>query len=371
MFRPTLESLEYRMALSGCLPKLPSIGQVTVMQYNLDEGTDYLPILGLLESGGGASDLPAAVSATFNQVATSDIGGRMKLVADQIAAGQPDLVALEEVTAWDVNGTTRYDLLGSLLTDLAADGQHYTAEVKAVEVNSPVALADAQGNLISFHDYNVILARTDLPSSIFHLSNPQQGTYSAYVPLSLPGPNGPIPVNITRSWASVDVQMWGEQFRFLMTHLETFNATINELQAEELLAGPANTPLPVILAGDFNATPDSPAYADTIQAGFQDAWTQTHPTDPGYTWGPTGETTRDFNQRIDYVFARGAFHVQSALLVGTDPNFITAAGRYPSDHLGVLATYTLPGYPTNDFRLSLLRFLELSWALTNNQHWTI
>ncbi len=345
MFRPSLESLDERIALSPVPLSPPGFveahAQVKVMQYNLDEGTDYQPILGVILQGGGAATIPAAVSATFDQVVQSDIPGRMKLVADEIAAGQPDLLGLQEVTTWSVNGVPRYDMLGLLLTDLAADGQHYGAVIKALEINSPIALPDAQGNSISFQDYNVILARTDLPPGFLRLSNPQEGTYAARLTLPLPGPDGPIPIPITRSWASVDVQMWGERFRFITTHLETFNATVNLAQAEELLAGPAHTSLRVILTGDFNATPDSPAYAAVSANGFQDAWTQTHPNDPGYTWGPTGETTRDFDQRIDYVFADGGIQEQSATLVGTDPIFKTALGRYPSDHLGLLVTYDL------------------------------
>jgi endonuclease/exonuclease/phosphatase family metal-dependent hydrolase len=149
------------------------------------------------------------------------------------------------------------------------------------------------------------------------------------------------PVPITRSWASIDVQRWGEHFRFITTHLETISPALNEAQAAELLAGPANTPLRVILAGDFNATPDSATYGDVLGAGFRDTWTQTHPAEAGYTWGPTGETTRTFDQRIDYVFASGGIRVDSASLVGTDPTLITDSGFYPSDHLGVLATFDL------------------------------
>jgi endonuclease/exonuclease/phosphatase (EEP) superfamily protein YafD len=76
-------------------------------------------------------------------------------------------------------------------------------------------------------------------------------------------------------------------------------------------------------------------------AGFLDAWTQTHPADAGYTWGPTTETTRDFNQRIDYVFANGGIQIENATLLGTDPAFHTDSGFYPSDHLGLLVTFNL------------------------------
>jgi endonuclease/exonuclease/phosphatase family metal-dependent hydrolase len=337
MFKPRLECLEDRVVPSSA-PLSPqgfveAHAQVRVMQQNLDEGTDFLPILAVHSAAG----IPAAVSATFAQVQASDIPGRMKLMAAEIAAAQPELAGLQEATVWTVNGVTRYDVLGSLLADLAADGQHYAVAVKALE-NVPVKLPDAAGNILSYLDYNVILARTDLPPGFLCLSNPQEGQYAAHLNFAVPGLP---PIPITRSWASVDVQMWGEQFRFMTTHLETLSPAVTEAQADELLAGPAQTSLRVILTGDFNQTPDTETYSDVLQAGFLDAWTQTHAGDPGYTIGETTETTRDFDRRIDYIFATGGIQLESATLIGTDPAFKTDSGYYPSDHLGLLATFDL------------------------------
>ncbi len=341
MFKPRLEPLEDRLTPSTASVNPPgfakALAQVTVMQQNLDEGTDFLPLLGVRS----LAEIPAAVSATFAQVQASDIPGRMKLLADEIAAGHPDLAGLQEATLWSMNGATRYDMLGSLLDDLAADGQHYGVAVKSLE-NLPLSLPDAAGNVISYQDYNVILVRTDLPAGALRLSNPQEGQYAAHLTLALPGLPQPVP--LTRSWASVDVERWGEAFRFITTHLEPLSSSVNEAQAVELLArGPADTPLPVILAADFNATPGSTTYDDVLQGGVFDAWTQNHPGNPGSTWGPTTETTRDFNERIDYVFASDSIDVDSATLVGTDPSCKTSTGRYPSDHLGLLATFDLRG----------------------------
>jgi endonuclease/exonuclease/phosphatase family metal-dependent hydrolase len=338
MFKPRLEFLEDRLTPSNMSASPPGFveahAQVTVMQQNLDEGTDFLPLVAVMR----AADISTAVSATFAQVQASDIPERMKLLADEIAADPPDLVGLQEATKWTVNGVTRYDMLGSLLTDLAADGQHYGVVVKSLE-NLPLSLPDAAGNVISYQDYNVILARTDLPPGALRLTNPQEGQYAAHLSLALPGLPQPVP--LTRSWASVDVERWGERFRFVTTHLDPLSPAVNEAQAAELCAGPANTSLRVILAADLNATPDSATYSAFLEAGLLDAWTQSHPGDAGYTWGPTAETTRIFNQRIDYVFASGGIQGDSASLVGSDPTLETGTGRYPSDHLGLLATFDL------------------------------
>jgi len=88
----------------------------------------------------------------------------------------------------------------------------------------------------------------------------------------------------------MQVQIRGKNYKFVTTHLETFSPYIQNLQTEELLAGPLNSNLPVILAGDLNSDayqPNlniGPAIVDLEAAGFQDVWFTLHPQDPGLTW---------------------------------------------------------------------------------------
>jgi hypothetical protein len=62
------------------------------------------------------------------------------------------------------------------------------------------------------------------------------------------------------------------------THLEGLDPLVQLAQAAEILAGPANTPLPVVLVCDCNssataADPDAtPTYALLRNAGFGDSW---------------------------------------------------------------------------------------------------
>lgn len=86
--------------------------------------------------------------------------------------------------------------------------------------------------------------------------------------------------------------------------------------------------LPLILTGDFNATPDSAAYR-TLDAALDDAWTTT-----ARRSGPEG-TFHDFTgraeKRIDYIFLRD-FDAKS---VTTDTYH--QGEQYPSDHFPVSA----------------------------------
>jgi endonuclease/exonuclease/phosphatase family metal-dependent hydrolase len=173
------------------------------------------------------------------------------------------------------------------------------------------------------------------------LSNIQAANFT--VNLQIPLPGGQVFTSL-RGWNSVDVQVRGKDVRFINTHLEPDVAPIQLLQAAELVAGPANTSMNVIMAGDFNSAADgsnTPTYGFLLGAGFADAWTQTHPGDPGYTYGNTADLLNPvplsfLPQRIDLVLFKGDVIAQSMDIVGDDVR--TASGLWPSDHAGVVAT---------------------------------
>jgi endonuclease/exonuclease/phosphatase family metal-dependent hydrolase len=86
---------------------------------------------------------------------------------------------------------------------------------------------------------------------------------------------------VLRGWCSIDVQVRGRWFRFINAHLEEALPAgfpdIQFYQAAEILGGPANISLPVILAGDFNSDANGnygPAVYPLLvgPGGFQDAW---------------------------------------------------------------------------------------------------
>lgn len=113
------------------------------------------------------------------------------------------------------------------------------------------------------------------------------------------------------------------------------------------LRGNVESSFPVIVAGDFNAVPDS----DEVRAltgrttplaqgvVFQDCW-ELVGDGSGFTWSSKNEYLADStwpNRRLDYVFVswprpKGLGKPESAKLIGSDP----VDGVTPSDHYGVV-----------------------------------
>jgi endonuclease/exonuclease/phosphatase family metal-dependent hydrolase len=332
-----LEALEDRLVLSTTLPV--EHHDVTVMTYNLNNGSDLIPLFTVTSP----QQIPGAVSQILAEVKASDIPDRAVALAHVIETSHADLIGVQEASVWSVNGVARYDLLGDLMQALNHDGAHYRV---ASQVNAfGGQLPDAQGEIVGLQDQNAILVRTDLPPNQLQVSNVQTGFYTARFNLPLPGLPQPIPA--LDSWQSVDVTMRGDHFRFFNTHLDSNSPTINFAQSMELGVKVATSPLPVIVVGDFNASAEgngSPTYHALLAWGLQDAWTAVHPHDMGLTWGPTpvNDPHLDLQQRIDWILSRGGFQVESSHLVGGEPSDFHPEGLWPSDHLGVVTTFELP-----------------------------
>ncbi|NQU20841.1 MAG: hypothetical protein HQ567_06120 [Candidatus Nealsonbacteria bacterium] len=189
----------------------------------------------------------------------------------------------------------------------------------------------------------MILARTDLPTSQMKLSNVQEENFATNLVLPI-GEIGTF--TVTRGWNSVDVKLRGKDFRFVNAHLEDDVVPIQAAQAAELLAGPVNIDTSVILVGDFNSPanrPGSPSYNLLVGAGLDDAWTASHPGEPGYTYGNdpdllNSEPLTLDPQRIDLVLHRGDVTTRSMDRAGEELVDRTPSGLWPSDHAGVVAT---------------------------------
>ncbi|HEY8300330.1 MAG TPA: endonuclease/exonuclease/phosphatase family protein [Jatrophihabitans sp.] len=311
---------------------------ISVMTRNLDEGTDFGYIK---QVAAGTLDFPTAVAKTYAEVVASDVCGRAARMADEIAAAQPDVVSLQEAAVWtgpaQVNcpgAATPFtiDAEAALLSRLAVDGAHYTVVKELDEFSSaPLGLVPPG---LSFLDRDVMLARVEPPGQL-SVSDVQAQHFSTLVPiLGLP---------ILRGWISADVTLRGRTVRVIGTHLESFFEPVQVAQGRELVAGPASTTLPVIIAGDLNTGPGSDQQTTynelTGTAGFTDSWAAVHPgvdgfTDAYYTEDPLTPTSGP-TERIDLVLVRGALVPSAVVLTGT-------TSPHPSDHAGVIATVRVP-----------------------------
>jgi endonuclease/exonuclease/phosphatase family metal-dependent hydrolase len=326
---------------------LPATLSPVVMTQNMDEASDFGPLL----TATSRPQLVAAVTSTYQEVQASNIPARAAGIADEILVRRPTLIGLQEVSQWrtvvtdsahpelPAVTTIQFDQLKSLMDALAARGLAY--QVVSAQTNLDVTAPSTLGFAVGFTDRDVVLARSDLPASLFLITNVQAKHYVAT--LTVPSVVGPIAS--PRSWISVDAVAGGTSFRFLTTHLEPASVQIQLAQASELVDGPANTALPVILAGDLNSAAvggpsSSAAYERMLAAGFNDAWNVTHPAaEPGFTWPLHGEDPYTsvlppaLSERIDLVLVRNNLRVLDAERL----TFLMPDGLWPSDHTAVAA----------------------------------
>jgi endonuclease/exonuclease/phosphatase family metal-dependent hydrolase len=337
-----------RQAVAQSLSK--GKGDLRVMTYNVDEGTDYLE----LQQATDLNQFLVAVGQTITQVRQTNSPQRMQAIAKQIIAAGPALVSLQELDEWytaPFNPFTRacgdpaleFNFLQELQHALTDQGAHYTLAVEAQQYafpSIPGFIPPGTFLCVSVVDHVAILARTDLDPGKFHWSNPQSAQYATV--LQFPSPLGLLP--LPRAWVSVDAAFNGKSFRFIGTHLESVVPAIREAQGTELRAGAANTSLPVILAMDSNAPaaplPQDPTYLDFIAAGYDDAWTKIFPLVPGFTCCQAqfvNNLVSQLDQRIDLILTLGNIETQNVALFGVDPSTKTPGGLWPSDHAGVAA----------------------------------
>ena len=320
----------------------------TVMTQNLYHGVDAEFAAAIQAAGTPA--FFAKVTLIYQGYFARNFPERAAVIAAEIDAKRPDLVGLQEVTLVRTQSppdgpataatNVELDFLQILLDALAARGLHYEAVVQAVgfDIEAPSTL----GKDVRHTNRDVILARTDLPSSHLKLSNAQAGNFAVNCPI-LGGS-----VTLRRGWVSVDAKVRGKDFRFVSTHLDGDCLSVTPFfqvaQAGELLAVPAATTLPLVLVGDFNSPPAGAAYNVLAAGGLIDAWT-TAAAGPGLTCCQDDDllnASSVLDRRIDLVWLRGAWTALAISIVGDNPADKTApSGMWPSDHAGVVALLAL------------------------------
>ncbi len=349
---------------------------LTVMTRNLYLGADLNPPIraALAQPAGSFAQLVALANGTHAARAIVDQTNfpvRARLLANEIVATRPDLVALQEVALWRhgplelnqvavSNATTvDIDFLQILMDALAAQGASYIvvrvqqeADVEAPSFlgNNPFSpTADASDVRLTMRD--AILMKVDPGLTLLNSGGANYATrFAAGV--------GAITYTFLRGYVWADVRTGTKTLRFIDTHLEAEFSIFALGQANELLAGPAATDKTVVIACDCNSdplnnngkppvdmTPHSAPYNFIVGQGFIDEWLQFAPAEQGWTSGLSqlvNDATADgFDHRIDMVFARTA----GGQVAGVDKGQVTgdelrdrdpASGLWPSDHAGVV-----------------------------------
>jgi endonuclease/exonuclease/phosphatase family metal-dependent hydrolase len=326
-----------------------------VMTRNIYFGTDLAPVFAVKSF----EELLDAVADIFALVEATNFPERAKALAKEIATFNPHLVGLQEVALWRSGPadfsptpnaeTVEYDFLAILLEELAQRGKSYEAvaiventDAEAPRIG-PTGLED-----IRFTDRDVILARTDLPASRFEVTDTQSDNFAN--PLTLEIEELGLVIPIPRGWTAVDATLDGRAVRVVNTHLEPLAPDLQVAQGNELLAGPLDTEMPVVLVGDLNSAADSSGpvppgndtltYANLLAAGFVDAAAGKNVKKPDLTCCQDADLANrnsNLTVRIDFVLTRGDLVASAVKVIGDKRGDKTPTGLWPSDHAGVTA----------------------------------
>ena len=347
----------------GAQPPVHEDRPLTVMTWNLYLGAPLEPLFEVSSPLALAFE-GTALLATIQQ---TNFNERAEAIADQIVLKQPDLIGLQEAVLWRMQSpgdfaggnffpnaeTVVYDFLQILLEALETRGLHYDvlAVVEASDVEGPALRPGSftATDDLRMTDRDVILARTDVREGRFEYANVQARNFHANVTLNVVG----VPIEILSSWASVDVNTPDGTLRFVTTHLSALSQVVRLVQIGELLAGPLDTDLPVILLGDLNSNAsaedlanEAPTYDFLTSHGYTDAWREVG-IGHGFTAWQEGDLLSPesiLDQRVDLVLYRGNLTALNSDVVGEGQEDRSSSGLWPSDHAGVSAELMfLPG----------------------------
>ena len=368
--------------------------KITVMTRNLYLGADIFKVV-----NAPPDQIPLVVAEVYQDMLDSDFWARAEGIADEIAANKPDVVGLNEVSTFYIQ--TPSDMLGIgkvpfpvsattvvidfytvLKAALEKRGMYYqafsnaNADVEVPMYTGPVYIPVPPYYMPTFsdvrmldHDY-ILVRKGNAATQVSDVNAHYATNYAPVV--------GGIPIEFSRGYIIVDVNVSGQAYRIACTHPEIRDGdgSIHEFrydQSEQIgellgkldyLAGV--NPKPIIMLGDFNSSPDDldpgvwddpndgpkpyvPPYTKATDAGYQDAWLlQTKKHDAGYTDGfdefvsdPNAKLTSRIDLvfldlldlRVDRIKCDVVGNEVSDMVLSTDKT------RYlwPSDHAGVVA----------------------------------
>jgi endonuclease/exonuclease/phosphatase family metal-dependent hydrolase len=267
---------------------------------------DYYP----LEGPGTGKARPGEEPAAWSD--------RRAVLADGLRALDPDLAAFQE--AISRNG---YDQVA----DLLGPGYHLAHQSRQEADGSGVTLA-SRWPLGQVHEVDLQLT----PRTKGFLS------VALVAEIEVPPPIGPL-LFVNHK----------PNFELHLEHERGLQAVATASFVERLVAERERH---VVVAGDFDATPDSASLRfwrgrqglEGTSVCYRDAWEHTHGDEPGHTFTPEtplvaeGTWPLDRGRRIDYVLVRCAEHGPSLDITACARTFEQPVdGVWGSDHFGVVA----------------------------------
>ncbi|MEJ2102351.1 MAG: endonuclease/exonuclease/phosphatase family protein [Desulfobacterales bacterium] len=382
----------FGFALAGLLllgvfsaPAMAGGDTIRVMTRNQYLGADLTPVI----TAGTDDEFITAANVAFAQIAANNFRLRARRLATEVALTKPDVLVLQEVFDFKLNGSNAdppspfLDHLTETLNALDAIGQNYVEAARVVnfDLQDIEITLDTDGDgfpdtpgLVSVTDRDVILVRegiavTDLtgyfntgglcgvpvptpdsasppfPPTLTSTVSRHGCNYTAAVEFEsdLLGP-----ITIPRGFVGVDVTVRGEIYRVVDTHLEvrevppgnTNSRILQSLQAVELMGTlaattPSNRKL--IVAGDFNSSDEDVSVGGIIPPyqiitgtfipgiSFEDIWD----TNPLKIFDPNGWTCCQLD---DLSNIRSELDERIDIIFVRDSNFLPLAyvtGRIP------------------------------------------
>ena len=361
--------------------------KIKTMTRNLYLGADTFKVVEAAQTD--PDSIPYAVADVYQTMLYTNFWERAEALADEIALFEPDVIGLQEVFTYYIQtpgdfifgnpvqaNTVVIDFYSVLDAALQMRGMDYTAfTVTNADIEMPMADLNAGHPYylsdIRLVDHDVILVREDHVAS-----NEYKGNYQYQLELDLGGTS----VAFTRGYIALDVNIKGDDFRFVNTHLEVRSApgsvfrVFQAAQMEELL-GTIDylswlfDSKPVVMVGDFNSSsedvpgesyvPDGqggyvlmpyvPPYMMAIDAGYKDSWLEQKKYGDGFTSGfdeYVSDPTAELTSRIDLIFLDPKdleIDKVKARVVGNKVEDMTPSGFWPSDHAGVVAKVKFDG----------------------------
>lgn len=305
-----------------------------VATYNLYLGADVTVAFTVRS----AEELSEQARAVRDQLLATDFASRVVAIAEILAGERVDVVGLQEVARWSRTSAGAdggeseevwQDFLSLLLEELSRRGTAYDAHAVTANFRGGARLEDEAMAVLG---HNVILVRR---GSGVRVTGERTGDFARTLEVvtGLPG----LSFEIARSWGWVDAEVDGAPFRFVNSHLEAWDEQVRTAQRDELLEVACGTERPLVLVGDFNATPEQVGMPPT----YADAWTSAGGGE-GFTSGQAADLTGEsgLDARIDYVWVRDA-KVTGCRVRGGRPEDRTSSGLWPSDHAAVVADVAL------------------------------